>query len=204
MYSKLDGGWLLPFYKCICHFLSFLLFLLPISSPFPQRYLHKLIIQHSTKMLQLEKLTELGEQIEVVFCYDYLPNLPSFITPKDWILDIPVSNSDYVSNSILLRPRAANLPFHTSFAIARENRFAEEAVTYTAEIYKLFTEDQGFQNVPLINGSTMADLALKQLDKPPKERMIASALALFPFANEKRVQLIAASILFVVFFDGTT
>lgn len=154
---------------------------------------------------QLSKLTNPGEQVPLIFCYDYLPFLPSTLRPSPWGFENPCKDWEktlqYQQNAITVNPQAANLPFHSGLNV-RANRFFVCIIEYTETLCKMFAADENLRDIPLLNGTPLADIAIRQLRKPPMERFIVSTIYLFPYASKDRLRLIAASAVLIVFFDG--
>lgn len=157
--------------------------------------------------LQLDKMAapeDLADVIPVVFSWDYIPRLPSFIVPRDWTVELPIdaNHDEYLGNSFPIYPKAAGLPYHTGLTCPRHNRFWRPALRYAAELCELFAGDQSYNKANLTRGGTLASIGQRELQKPEGERFVTFAINLFPFADEERMQLIAAGIMFVVTFDG--
>lgn len=62
--------------------------------------------------------------------------------------------------------------------------------------------DKSLHGIPLLNGMSLADIATRQLKKPPIERFIVQGMHLVPYADEERARLIAGSAVLLVFLDG--
>ncbi|KAJ9262081.1 hypothetical protein DTO195F2_3783 [Paecilomyces variotii] len=155
-------------------------------------------------MYQLEKLTDPGERLPLTFCYDYLSLLSPPMVPSTWDFENPCKDweksLEYQKNSFVLHPQAANLPYHSGLP-ARANRFLGSVIEYSEILLRTFAEDEDLQNVRLLNEMSLADVACRQLQKPPMERFIVPATQLFPYANQERLKLIAASTLLIVLLD---
>lgn len=164
------------------------------------------------QVLQLDKIAapdDLPEVMPVLFSWNYIPRLPSFINAREWTFEQPIdTNRDAVDpswrNSFPINPKAAGLPYHTGLTFARHNRFWRSALRYAAELCELLATDQSYNNTNLTRGGTLASIGQRELKKPEGERFVTFAINLFPQADEERMQLIAAGILFVVTFDGTS
>lgn len=160
--------------------------------------------------LQLDKIADaedLAEVIPVVFSWNYIPRLPSFIVAQDWTFELPIDANRHAvdpsfRNSFPIYPKAAGLPYHTGLTCARHNRFWRPALKYAAELCELLAADQSYNNANLTRGGTLASIGQRELKKPEGERFVTFAINLFPQADEERMQLIATGILFVVTFDG--
>ncbi|KAK0622157.1 hypothetical protein DIS24_g11344 [Lasiodiplodia hormozganensis] len=163
------------------------------------------------QVLQLDKIAapdDLPEVMPVFFSWNYIPRLPSFINAQEWTFELPIdANRDAVDpswrNSFPINPKAASLPYHTGLTFARHNRFWRSALGYAAELCELLATDQSYNNTNLTRGGTLASIGQRELKKPEGERFVTFAINLFPQADEERMQLIAAGILFVVTFDDS-
>lgn len=161
--------------------------------------------------LQLDKIAaaeDLAEVIPVVFSWNYIPRLPSFIVAQDWTFELPIDANRHAvdlsfRNSFPIYPKAAGLPYHTGLTCARHNRFWRPALKYAAELCELLAADQSYNNANLTRGGTLASIGQRELKKPEGERFVTFAINLFPQADEERMQLIATGILFVVTFDDS-
>ncbi|KAL1637918.1 hypothetical protein SLS56_000475 [Neofusicoccum ribis] len=161
--------------------------------------------------LQLDKIAapeNVADVIPVVFSWDYIPRLPSFIVARDWSFELPIdANREAVDpsfrNSFPIYPKAAGLPFHTGLTCPRHNRFWRPALRYAAELCELLAADQSYNNANLTRGGTLASIGQRELKKPEGERFVTFAINLFPHADEERMQLIATGIMFVVTFDDS-
>ncbi|KAI9735008.1 MAG: hypothetical protein M1834_002091 [Cirrosporium novae-zelandiae] len=160
--------------------------------------------------LQLSKLADPeneGSVCPVIFSWDYLPDMSSFLITQDWTFENPIdqnrTDDKTYKNAFPIYPKAANLPFHTGLTTTRHNRFWKAALDASAELCELLANDQSFKDAKLTSGGTLASIAGRDLQKPEGERFIKFAINLFPQANEERMQLIAAGIMFVVIFDDS-
>lgn len=159
--------------------------------------------------LQLDKIAareELENVIPLVFSWNYIPQLPAFLVPRDWKFESPVSHQipmdPFSRNSFPLNPKAAGLPYHTGLTCLRHNRHWRAALQYAGELCELIAADQSYNNARLPRGGNLATIAQRELQAPPSERFVNFAINLFPQADEERMKLIAVGILFVVMFDG--
>jgi hypothetical protein len=157
-------------------------------------------------MYQLRKLTDPGEYFSLIFCYDYLPTLPSTLKPSTWNFSNPCEQWDetplYHRNSFSLYPEAANLPFHSGLTTVQATRFHNTVIEYTEGLCRTFAMDKSLQGIPLLNGMTLADIATRQLKKPPMERFTVPAMNLFPYADKDRLRLIVGSTVLIVLLES--
>ena len=84
----------------------------------------------------------------------------------------------------------------------RHNRFWRTAFHYTSELVGILAADEGLSRAKVAYGKSLASVSEKLLRQPLSERFFASALNLFPAADEQRMALIAAAIILVTTFDG--
>lgn len=163
----------------------------------------------TTQSLQLNKIAaaeDLENVIPVVFSWNYIPQLPSFLVAKDWSFDVPIADrasvDPFVGNAFSIDPKAAGLPYHTGLTCLRHNRYWRAALQYAGELCELVAADQSYNNAKLSRGGNLATIGQRELRAPLGERFVTFAINLFPLADEERMKLIAVGILFVVMFDG--
>lgn len=156
--------------------------------------------------LQLDKIAapeDLEHVIPVVFSWDYIPRLPSFLVVQDWSFASPLAAHDpFSANCFPIDPKAAGFPYHTGLTCIQHNRHWKAALDYAAELCELVAADASYNSAKLSRGGNLATIAKRELKAPLGERFVTFAINLFPKADEERMKLIAVGILFVVMFDG--
>ncbi|CZT05011.1 hypothetical protein WAI453_007530 [Rhynchosporium graminicola] len=164
----------------------------------------------STKSLQLKNISaaeNLAHVVPVIFSWNYIPRLPSFLVAQDWHFEIPVQKGASAivdsPNSFPINPKNAGLPYHTGLTCLRHNRHWRAALRYAAELCELLAADQSYNSATLSRGGNLATIAQRELQAPEGERFVTFAINLFPDADEERMKLIAVGIIFVVIFDDS-
>ncbi|KAK8018920.1 hypothetical protein PG991_008110 [Apiospora marii] len=170
----------------------------------------------STPTLQLAKIAapeDLEHVIPVVFSWNFLPRLPSFLVAQDWSFESPLAaaaaangsaaHDPFSDNCFPLDPKAAGFPYHTGLTCLQHNRHWKAALDYAAELCELVAADTSYTSARLSRGGNLATIAERELKAPLGERFVTFAINLFPKADEERMKLIAVGILFVVMFDDS-
>ncbi|KAK0099605.1 hypothetical protein ONS95_013498 [Cadophora gregata] len=159
----------------------------------------------SSPSLQLGKIAspeDVEDVVPVVFSWNYLPRLPSFLVAQEWDFKVPIIAAAS-PHSFPINPKAAGLPYHTGLTCLRHNRHWRAALKYAAELCELLAADQSYNSATLSRGGNLASIAQRELRAPEGERFVTFAINLFPQADEERMKLIAVGILFVVIFDDS-
>ncbi|KAK7992727.1 hypothetical protein PG988_001521 [Apiospora saccharicola] len=164
--------------------------------------------------LQLERIAapeDLEHVIPVVFSWNYIPRLPSFLVAQDWSFENPLEAAQrsaaapdpFSDNCFPIDPKAAGFPYHTGLTCLQHNRHWKAALDYAGELCELVAADKSYSRAKLSRGGNLATIAERELKAPLGERFVTFAINLFPKADEERMKLIAVGILFVVMFDDS-
>ena len=71
----------------------------------------------------------------------------------------------------------------------------------SSHLLELFASDVTAGKAKKSNGASLAGIAAKELQIPEDERFTKFPAYLFPEANEERMRLLAATIVFIIIFD---
>ncbi|KAH9484641.1 Terpene cyclase aneC [Psilocybe cubensis] len=103
-------------------------------------------------------------------------------------------------NSVALYPAPAGIPWHTTIPLLRHNKHWASAVSMARKLLTLFSEDDT-ANTTLRRGSkSYADIAKIELNALDRNWCLF-LFYLWPAADERRLELITAAIVFVFIFD---
>ncbi len=114
------------------------------------------------------------------------------------------SSSGCISlNSIRLFPIRAGLPWHTGLRCIRQSIHWKAGLEMSSNLLELFANDVTAEKAKKSNGASLAGIAAKELQIPEDDRFTKFAAYLFPQANEERMRLLAATIVFIIIFDDS-
>lgn len=105
-------------------------------------------------------------------------------------------------NGFNIYPREAGLPWLTGLHKARQSRHWQAGLKISSELLELFSADVDSSKAVRPNGKSLAKIAQHELMLPAEDRFTKFATYLFPEADEERTRLLAATIVFIVIFDG--
>lgn len=105
-------------------------------------------------------------------------------------------------NGFDIFPVRAGLPWPTGFPKARQSRHWEAGLRISSELLELFSTDSSMFTAVKLNGRSLAKIASHELLLPEEDRFTKFATYLFPEADKERTRLLAATIVFIVIFDG--
>lgn len=105
-------------------------------------------------------------------------------------------------NGFSVYPREAGLSWPTGFHQARQSRHWHAGLKISSELLELFSSDADSNKAFRPNGKSLAKIAQHELLLPEEDRFTKFATYLFPEADEERTRLLAATIVFIVIFDG--
>ena len=106
-------------------------------------------------------------------------------------------------NSIPLFPIRAGLPWYTGLMCIRQSIHWKAGLEMSSNLLELFASDVAAEKVKKSNGASLAGIAAKELQIHEDERFTKFAAYLFPEANEERMRLLAATIVFIIIFDDS-
>lgn len=158
-------------------------------------------------MAQTLKLTEPGEQLQisdVQYANDPVPDVAPYIAAESRsFFDKETYITDqYKENSIRLQPFSAGLPYRCTLDAVYESKFWQEGLNASTELLQLLTQDHStLENVrsEITEIGSLAQWALK----PGYEHGFVKATSyMYPFADEERTKLLAASMVMLFLFDG--
>lgn len=115
----------------------------------------------------------------------------------------PRTATDTDVHGFAISPRAAGLPFPTGFTHARQSRHWRAGLETSSRTLRLFADsaDMGAA-VRAHGGRSLAGVAAAELRRPEEDRFTKFATYLFPGADEARMRLVSAAIVFIIVFDG--
>lgn len=105
-------------------------------------------------------------------------------------------------NGFSVYPRQAGLSWPTGLHQARQSRHWAAGLKISSELLELFSSDADSNKAVRPNGLSLAKIARHELLLPEEDRFTKFATYLFPEADEERTRLLAATIVFIVIFDG--
>ena len=167
------------------------------------------VIANRDDEYQLSRMTAVDE-IDV-FCpiryvYDYLPQRQNWLKPQPIAHAMEKEPSLLQSNTrvngIALHPEATNLPLHTGLRTFRQSKHWRATEKATRELLELFMQDQRCKDAMLANGQSMASLAESQLKFSMLDTYSRFSIYMFPDGDEKRIQILAQSVILIFIFDG--
>ena len=106
------------------------------------------------------------------------------------------------ANGFDIYPLQAGLPWPTRLAKVRQSRHWRAGMRISNELLELFSTDTTITQAVRKNGVSLARIASKELLVEADDRFAKFATYLFPEANEQRMRLLAAAIVYVIIFDG--
>lgn len=140
----------------------------------------------------------------IEYAYDPLPAPP--IYPNQQPLRLPngstVKPSCLHHNAAKLDPISAGFPYRCSINFAHANKFWQSNLDETVKLLTLFAEDGSASDIEVDHGITLANLARKALRPGLEHQIVLATHYMYPGANEYRVKLIAALMIFYFVFDG--
>jgi hypothetical protein len=107
----------------------------------------------------------------------------------------------FSTNSIPVFPTHAKLPWHSSIHHVRQNTHWQMAVEATRVLLQHFASDQTTTSILKEGGRSYAEMAAKELPFLHDNWTRFNAY-LWPAASEKRLELIAETIVYIFIFDG--
>ena len=142
------------------------------------------------------------------YIYDYLPEKVHWLTAQRIRLSDVLSKEPHLiqgatrENGFPLYPEYTRLPVHTGLGTFRQSKHWKANEQATRELLQLFANDQHCKNVMLSNGRSMATLAKRQLESEVLDTYSRFSIYMFPDGDEKRIQLLAQSVILIFIFDG--
>lgn len=148
----------------------------------------------------------------VRFAYNYLNETPAFLKPRGLQYNIVPGLNKYVkpgkqvhfttSNAFTLDPIAAGLPWPTGLDCIRQSKFWQSGLSISSRLLELFASDEMIGQAVKASGKSLGSIAAHELTTVEEDRFTKFATYLFPEADEGRMRLLAASIVYIVIFDG--
>ncbi|KJY00868.1 hypothetical protein TI39_contig309g00009 [Zymoseptoria brevis] len=102
-----------------------------------------------------------------------------------------------------VHPQAAGLPWHTTIPKCRQNRHWRTGVEISSRTLELYAYDPQISGAVRSNGVSLAKVAARELEAKEEDRFTKFGIYLFPEADEKRMELLAATIVHIVIFDDS-
>ena len=160
------------------------------------------------KQLQFSRLAapqDIAGISQVKFVHDPVPDPPSYLDPKDAYFPRPYryATNDFQQRCYRLYPRDANFPYRCTLDAANESRFWKEGLEASRELLQLLSEDQSTTDIKVGRGVTMMKLAERELRPEFEHRFCKATSYMYPFADEEKTKLLAASMVMMFLFDGT-
>jgi hypothetical protein len=165
-------------------------------------------IQDKHGLNQLTSPKDLHLLCPIRYVYDYLPEQAPWLIAEQISLGNILGTKPHLiqgdtqQNGFPLHPEDTNLPVHTGLATFRQSKHWRANEKATRELLQLFAQDQHYKNVILSNGRSMATLAEKQLKGDVLDTYSRFSIYMFPDGDEKRIQLLAQSVILIFIFDG--
>ena len=158
------------------------------------------------QLTKLAALPDLYSISQVRFAHDPVPHLPLYVNSKD--ISFPKNalsrSRQFKDNGIRLRPREAALPYRSTLDAVHESRFWKEGLEVSFELLQLLADDHSATEIKLGKGLTMSKLAQRELRPEFEHRFCKATSYMYPFADENRSRLLAASMVMLFLFDGKT
>lgn len=146
------------------------------------------------------------------FAYSYLNEIPKFLKPHGLEYNVVPGLKRSVKsgqrlhfttpNAFTLDPVAAGLPWPTGLDCIRQSKFWKSGLSISSELLELFARDEAISQAVKANGKSLGSIAAHELNTVEEDRYTKFATYLFPEADEGRMRLLAASIVYIVIFDG--
>jgi NOL1/NOP2/fmu family ribosome biogenesis protein len=173
------------------------------------RIVTKLSPRPFPKPLDLEELVapqDIGIPPTVNYAYDPVPNVPPYLCTSPMIFPIRhTKNNDAIRlNTVSLYPHEAGLPYRSSFGVPHGARAWEANFHASVKLLELLAADKSAADVEVDHGITIAKLAKKELRPGIENRIILATSYMFPSANKRKIELIAAAMVYYFIFDGKT
>ena len=141
----------------------------------------------------------------VLYAHDPVPKYPNYLAPvraNGIKIPNPLSKDGLRSNGLRLYPLAAKLPYRCTLDAAHESRYWRQSLNASTKLLELLANDQSTGDIVVGNGITLAGLARKELRPGLEYRFNKATTYMYPFANEKRIKLLAAMMVMQFVFDG--
>ena len=154
--------------------------------------------------LKLAAIQDLGNISSVEYAHDPIPNPPSFLVVEG----VPFPQEDchrshlHQDNAIRLRPRESHLPYRSTLDATYESRFWRSGLEASNGLLRLIANDRSTTDIVVGNGVTMARLAQRELRPGFEHRFCKATSYMYPFCDEERTKLLAASMVMMFLFDG--
>ncbi|PPQ89747.1 LOW QUALITY PROTEIN: hypothetical protein CVT25_014192 [Psilocybe cyanescens] len=149
---------------------------------------------------------------EVLYSYDYMSGCPdpsifakvapdgTIKSPAFFKLFMKEITPKINANSIPLHPKEAGLPWHTSLNIMSQNKHWKPAIALTSRLLELFAADETARNSFGRKKKSYADIAQAEIGHVHDSWGRFSAY-LWPAADQQRLELLAATLVFIMIFD---
>lgn len=141
---------------------------------------------------------------QIKFAHDPVPNLPSYLDAKDVPFPKVVDKATrrFQRHGLRMQPREAKLPYRSTLDAANESRFWRQALEGSRMLLQLLADDHSTTDIMVGRGVTMAKLAQRELRPEFEHRFCKATSYMYPFADEERTKLLAASMVMMFLFDG--
>ena len=141
---------------------------------------------------------------QVKFAHDPVPILPSYLDAKDAPFPKAADNStpQFQRFGLRIHPRKARLPYRSTLDAANESCFWEQGLEASRKLLQLLADDLSATDIMVGRGVTMAKLAQREMRSEFEHRFCKATSYMYPFADEERTQLLAASMVMMFLFDG--
>lgn len=141
----------------------------------------------------------------VLYAHDSVPKVPKFVAflPAEVSRIHELREEDGMRrNGLRLYPLAANLPYRCTLDAVYESRFWKESLNASIKLLELLANDYSTADIAVGNGVTLAGLARKELRPGLGYRFNKATTYMYPFAEEGRIELLAAMMVMQFVFDG--
>lgn len=161
-------------------------------------------VKQHPQFSKLAAFRELQNISLIEYAHDPIPKAPQYLVyvvhsfPQHCIALGHPSRS----YAIKLQPRESRLPFRCGLNATYESRFWRSGLESSTDILQLLAADRSATDFVVGNGITMATLAKKELQPGMEHRFCKASTYMYPFCNEERTKLLAASMVMMFLFDG--
>ena len=140
----------------------------------------------------------------IEYAYDPLPALSINIKQplRTWPSGATTTNSSLSLNSVQLDPLSAGLPYRCSIDHVRASKFWRSNLGETVNLLNMLAKDDSASDVEVDHGITVAKVAKKALQRGFEHQIVLETHYMFPGADESRIKLISALMIFYFVFDG--
>ena len=142
----------------------------------------------------------------LVYAPESLLSLSDPPSDKDGAIGVALEGGRITSgddaNGFDISPARAGLPWPTGLTKVRQSRHWRAGLRISTDLLELFSADALSTQAVRRNGLSLSRIASHELLTEEEDRFTKFATYLFPEADEQRTRLLAATIVYIVVFDG--